>query len=155
MDHMFRISDDESESPDDVGDTNKLEVTRATRPGESLTGPDLTGEAFDRLRLRSESHVSTSSQGEDDEFPDASTSEEGGEPFRARSRSAPSRLWAAKRYGQQLRRMSDEFDTLLDERVRKEMKRVHSAGTTGQIQPSRSWFSFLSSHKETDSRATE
>lgn len=33
-----------------------------------------------------------------------------GDHFRQRSRSAPPALWAAKKYGQQLRRMSDEFD---------------------------------------------
>ncbi|XP_074915441.1 bcl2-associated agonist of cell death [Buteo buteo] len=41
-------------------------------------------------------------------------SEAGGGPgdppgFRGRSRSAPPVLWAARRYGRQLRRMSDEF----------------------------------------------
>lgn len=30
-------------------------------------------------------------------------------PFRGRSRSAPPNLWAAQRYGRELRRMSDEF----------------------------------------------
>ncbi len=43
----------------------------------------------------------------------------GGDPFRQRSRSAPPALWAAKKYGRQLRRMSDEFDILLDKGVRK------------------------------------
>ncbi len=43
----------------------------------------------------------------------------GGDPFRPRSRSAPPALWAAKKYGRQLRRMSDEFDILLDKGVRK------------------------------------
>lgn len=41
--------------------------------------------------------------------------------FRPRSRSAPPALWAAKKYGQQLRRMSDEFDILLDKGVRKQL----------------------------------
>ncbi|KAL6045856.1 hypothetical protein STEG23_024360 [Scotinomys teguina] len=31
-------------------------------------------------------------------------------PFRGRSRSAPPNLWAAQRYGRELRRMSDEFE---------------------------------------------
>jgi len=43
--------------------------------------------------------------------------------FRPRSRSAPPALWAAKKYGQQLRRMSDEFDILLDKGVRKQLFR--------------------------------
>lgn len=33
-----------------------------------------------------------------------------GDPFRPRSRSAPPAFWAAKKYGRELRRMSDEFD---------------------------------------------
>lgn len=43
------------------------------------------------------------------------------DPFRRRSRSAPPALWAAKKYGQQLRRMSDEFDVLLDKGVSKHL----------------------------------
>lgn len=41
-----------------------------------------------------------------------------GEPFRPRSRSAPPAFWAAKKYGRELRKMSDEFDTLLDKGVK-------------------------------------
>lgn len=41
----------------------------------------------------------------------------GGEAFRRRTRSAPPALWAAKKYGRQLRRMSDEFDNLHDKGV--------------------------------------
>lgn len=42
----------------------------------------------------------------------------GGDSFRRRTHSAPPALWAAKKYGQQLRRMSDEFDNLFDNKVR-------------------------------------
>lgn len=38
------------------------------------------------------------------------TEEEEPSPFRGRSRSAPPNLWAAQRYGRELRRMSDEFE---------------------------------------------
>lgn len=41
-----------------------------------------------------------------------------GDSFRPRSRSAPPALWAAKKYGRELRKMSDEFDTLLDKGVK-------------------------------------
>lgn len=41
-----------------------------------------------------------------------------GDPFRPRSRSAPPAFWAAKKYGRELRKMSDEFDTLLDKGVK-------------------------------------
>jgi BCL2-antagonist of cell death len=62
---------------------------------------------------------------DDTEFQDAITpTEEGGgdgAPFRSRSQSAPPTLWAAKKYGRQLRRMSDEFDTWLDKGVRYEV----------------------------------
>lgn len=47
--------------------------------------------------------------------------------FRPRSRSAPPALWAAKKYGRQLRRMSDEFDGLLDKGVRKQLFRIIGA----------------------------
>lgn len=73
-----------------------------------------------RIRLNSESHASTVSRdvelqarGEDE----AGTPTDGA-PFRGRSKSAPPALWAAKKYGRQLRRMSDEFDSLLDKGVR-------------------------------------
>ncbi|KAJ0055837.1 hypothetical protein NL108_013823, partial [Boleophthalmus pectinirostris] len=62
-----------------------------------------------RIRLSSESHVSEDSRAEEE----LGTPTEGF-PFRGRSKSAPPALWAAKKYGQQLRRMSDEFDSLLD-----------------------------------------
>lgn len=73
------------------------------------------------MRLYSESQVYTISRCEESEPAEGGpTSEEGmgdGAPFRGRSQSAPAALWAAKRYGRQLRRMSDEFDTWLDRGV--------------------------------------
>lgn len=77
-------------------------------------------EASGRLRLSSESNASSFSR---DEEPQARGEDEAGTPtegapFRARSKSAPPALWAAKKYGRQLRRMSDEFDSLLDKGVR-------------------------------------
>lgn len=46
-------------------------------------------------------------------YPTGSEEDDGNEeelsPFRGRSRSAPPNLWAAQRYGRELRRMSDEF----------------------------------------------
>lgn len=75
--------------------------------------------ATNRLRVNSESQATSVSReeelqgcGEDE----AGTPTEGA-PFRGRSRSAPPALWAAKKYGRQLRRMSDEFDSLLDKGV--------------------------------------
>lgn len=73
------------------------------------------------MRLYSESQVYTISRCEESEPADGGPASEeamgDGAPFRGRSQSAPAALWAAKRYGRQLRRMSDEFDTWLDRGV--------------------------------------
>uniref|UniRef100_A0AAY5KFD0 BCL2 associated agonist of cell death b n=1 Tax=Esox lucius TaxID=8010 RepID=A0AAY5KFD0_ESOLU len=109
-----------------------------------------------RIRLNSESQVFATSGGE------RSGELQGlgqglncvateGLPFRVRSQSAPPALWAAKRYGRQLRRMSDEFDTWLD---KGQMKRVKSAGAAKQMTTSPSWWAFLFSHKETETEKT-
>ncbi|XP_008837166.1 bcl2-associated agonist of cell death isoform X2 [Nannospalax galili] len=55
-------------------------------------------------------------------------------PFRGRSRSAPPNLWAAQRYGRELRRMSDEFQGSF-----KGLPRPKSAGTATQMRQSSSW----------------
>lgn len=76
--------------------------------------------AAGRTRVNSESQASTVSRDEDLQAKgedEAGTPTEGA-PFRGRSKSAPPSLWAAKKYGRQLRRMSDEFDSLLDKGVR-------------------------------------
>lgn len=62
--------------------------------------------------MLSESEASSAARGAEPEFQEGAGSGEA--PFRGRSQSAPAALWAAKRYGRQLRRMSDEFDTWLD-----------------------------------------
>lgn len=63
----------------------------------------------------------TVSRWQDAEPQDGASVEENGDglPFRGRSQSAPAALWKAKKYGRQLRRMSDEFDTWLDKGVSK------------------------------------
>lgn len=80
-----------------------------------------------RVRLYSESQVcSQVGRRDNTEFQDVMTPTEecggDGAPFRSRSQSAPPTLWAAKKYGRQLRRMSDEFDTWLDKGVRYEVR---------------------------------
>lgn len=105
-----------------------------------------------RIRLYSESQVcSQIGSGEDSEFLEgvSQASEGDGGPFRGRSQSAPAALWAAKKYGRQLRRMSDEFDTWLD---KGEAKRGLSSEAARQRQMSRGWFSFLWSSKEAEGR---
>uniref|UniRef100_A0A5F8GA49 BCL2 associated agonist of cell death n=1 Tax=Monodelphis domestica TaxID=13616 RepID=A0A5F8GA49_MONDO len=54
--------------------------------------------------------------------------------FRSRSSSAPPILWAARRYGSELRRMSDEFDCSF-----KGLPRPKSAGTASQMRRSHGW----------------
>ncbi|XP_035287502.1 bcl2-associated agonist of cell death-like [Anguilla rostrata] len=100
-----------------------------------------------RLRVLSESEASSAVRGAEPEFRDGAGSEEA--PFRGRSQSAPAALWAAKRYGRQLRRMSDEFDSWLD-RGGQEVKRGRGGGAGRQMKTSSSWFSFLWSPQETE-----
>ncbi|XP_062949476.1 bcl2-associated agonist of cell death [Cynocephalus volans] len=71
-------------------------------------------------------------------YPEGTEVDEGLEeepsPFRGRSRSAPPNLWAAQRYGRELRRMSDEFQGSF-----KGLPRPKSAGTATQMRQSSSW----------------
>ncbi|XP_064220856.1 bcl2-associated agonist of cell death isoform X1 [Aotus nancymaae] len=66
--------------------------------------------------------------------------EEEPSPFRGRSRSAPPNLWAAQRYGRELRRMSDEFVDSF-----KGLPRPKSAGTATQMRQSSSWTQVIQS----------
>ncbi|KAI5096755.1 bcl2-associated agonist of cell death isoform X1 [Silurus meridionalis] len=104
-----------------------------------------------RVRLYSESQVHTVSRWEDAELQDGTAAEEtsDGAPFRGRSQSAPAALWKAKKYGRQLRRMSDEFDTWLD---RGDLRRVNSPGKGSQKQTNRGWFSFIWGSREEEGR---
>uniref|UniRef100_A0A8C6U978 BCL2 associated agonist of cell death b n=1 Tax=Neogobius melanostomus TaxID=47308 RepID=A0A8C6U978_9GOBI len=86
-----------------------------------------------RIRLSSESQVCGEARAEEE----LGTPTDGF-PFRGRSKSAPPALWAAKKYGRQLRRMSDEFDSMLDK------------GNSRPIQHSKTWWSYLFSHQETE-----
>ncbi|KAL2079716.1 hypothetical protein ACEWY4_025460 [Coilia grayii] len=152
MAQMFHISDPESDGS--VEALDKPEATKeekAPQFGNTLDIPKHKpkGKLSARHRVKSEDQTHKkpvadspeNGHSEDDCFPTETA------PFRGRSRSAPPALWAAKKYGQQLRRMSDEFDTLLDKGG---MKRVRSAGTARQMRTSFSWFTSLFSHKETD-----
>uniref|UniRef100_UPI003AAA4EEB BCL2 associated agonist of cell death b n=1 Tax=Centroberyx gerrardi TaxID=166262 RepID=UPI003AAA4EEB len=148
---QFTISDSESEASGEVEEyeTDQSSNVQEHLLGHALTVPELRMAASGRLRLNSESHASTVAR--DEELQARGEGEDGaagdGAPFRGRSQSAPPALWAAKKYGRQLRRMSDEFDSLLD---KGEMKRVRSAGTAKQMQHSKSWWNYLFSHQETE-----
>ncbi|XP_051284912.1 BCL2 associated agonist of cell death b [Dicentrarchus labrax] len=146
-------SDSESEPSEEVeeGENNQSSTAEEQRAPQrhTLTLPELRMAGTGRIRLNSESHASTVSR--DEELQARGEDEAGtptdGAPFRGRSKSAPPALWAAKKYGRQLRRMSDEFDSLLD---KGEMKKVRSAGSARQMHHSRSWWSYLFSHQETE-----
>ncbi|XP_042368517.1 BCL2 associated agonist of cell death b [Plectropomus leopardus] len=149
----FTISDSESEPSEEVeeGENNQPSTAPEQQLPQrhSLTLPELRMAVTGRIRLNSESHASTASR--DEELQARGEDEAGtptdGAPFRGRSKSAPPALWAAKKYGRQLRRMSDEFDSLLD---KGEMKKVRSAGSAKQMHHSKSWWSYLFSHQETE-----
>lgn len=132
----FSISDSESEP------SESQEVEQAPREQaphrHQLTLSGLR-EAGGRIRLSSESQVCDEARVEEE----LGTPTDGF-PFRGRSKSAPPVLWAAKKYGQQLRRMSDEFDSLLDKGEMKKMK------NSRPIQHSKTWWSYLFSHQETE-----
>lgn len=145
----FTISDSDSEPSEEIeeGENKQQSTEREQQLAQrhSLTLPELRVAATGRIRLNSESHASTVSR--DEELQARGEDEAGtptdGAPFRGRSKSAPPALWAAKKYGRQLRRMSDEFDSLLD---KGEMRR--SAGPAKQMHHSKSWWSYLFSHQE-------
>ncbi|XP_036002497.1 BCL2 associated agonist of cell death b [Fundulus heteroclitus] len=148
----FTISDSDSEPPEEVEEEGNDQPAdgkvEPLRQRHALTLPELRS-GHGRIRLNSESHASTISreeelQGRGEE--EAGTPTEG-LPFRNRSNSAPPALWAAKKYGRQLRRMSDEFGSLLD---KGELRKVSSAGTNRPIHHSRSWWNYLFSHQETE-----
>uniref|UniRef100_A0A3Q3FKT9 BCL2 associated agonist of cell death b n=2 Tax=Labrus bergylta TaxID=56723 RepID=A0A3Q3FKT9_9LABR len=120
----FTISDSESGSEEEVKEEENDQSSAVEEPHvpqrHSLTLPELRLAGTGRIRLNSESHAYTVSR--DEELQARGEEEAGtpteGAPFRGRSKSAPPALWAAKKYGRQLRRMSDEFDILLDKGVR-------------------------------------
>ncbi|KAI3376520.1 hypothetical protein L3Q82_016973, partial [Scortum barcoo] len=120
----FTISDSESEASEagEEGDHNQLSCEQEQQVPQrpSLTLNELRMAVSGRIRLNSESHASTVSRDEELQarVEDEAGTPTDGAPFRGRSKSAPPALWAAKKYGQQLRRMSDEFDSLLDKGVR-------------------------------------
>ncbi|KAJ8408918.1 hypothetical protein AAFF_G00247360 [Aldrovandia affinis] len=143
--HIVTFSPVNTMSLDGAGDSDQSDTTSETESelGHTASVQRLRppGEKRARVRVLSESEACSGA-----EFRDGVSEEEA--PFRGRSQSAPAALWAAKRYGRQLRRMSDEFDTWLEKG--QEVKRVHAVGAARQIKTSRSWFSFLWSPRETE-----
>ncbi|XP_053485082.1 BCL2 associated agonist of cell death b [Ictalurus furcatus] len=146
MDKICTISDNESDTSGDQEDTEHVKVNQGATVSRS--------EHFLRVQQPSRGELTARSRNlsvNEEDFQEATDGKSGaaagdGDAFRRRTHSAPPAFWAAKKYGRELRRMSDEFDTLLD----KGMKRVRSAGTACQMRTSSSWFNFLWSHQESD-----
>ncbi|XP_065104846.1 BCL2 associated agonist of cell death b isoform X2 [Paramisgurnus dabryanus] len=137
MAHMFTLSDNESDT-EDHEDSGRTKVKMGSTQRKQYL--NVTGEQVVRQRNHSMNEEALKASG---------IGEEEVNSFRRRSSSAPPALWAAKKYGRQLRRMSDEFDILLDQG----MKRVKSAGAASNMRQSPSWLSFLWSHKESDAES--
>uniref|UniRef100_A0ABI8ANX2 BCL2 associated agonist of cell death n=2 Tax=Felis catus TaxID=9685 RepID=A0ABI8ANX2_FELCA len=147
----FEPSEQEDSSPTDRGLGPSPTGDRPRGPGKhQRTTPGLLGEAGHQqgqpassnhhggagaVETRSR-HSSYPAGTEEDE----GTEEEEPSPFRGRSRSAPPNLWAALRYGRELRRMSDEFQGSF-----KGLPRPKSAGTATQMRQSPSWTRFIQS----------
>ncbi|XP_076828556.1 BCL2 associated agonist of cell death b [Brachyhypopomus gauderio] len=146
MAQIFTISDSESDTSEGLGDADQL-GDGSTYEQHLHVSDALRGERGTRQRNHSmnEERLKESGAGRC-----GASGGDGEDFFRRRSRSAPPILWAAMKYGRQLRKMSDEFDTLLD----KGMKRVKSAGVPPQMHSSSGWFAFLWSHKESDSETS-
>ncbi|XP_077180332.1 bcl2-associated agonist of cell death isoform X2 [Paroedura picta] len=115
-----------------------------TFPAEEKELPDhWRGIAGDGRDPDSSVHTETTSSGpqaelrrrigSDPPLPESEPPDEVG-TFRGRSRSAPPILWAAQRYGRELRRMSDEFHGALQK-----LPRPKSAGTTSQMFRTSGW----------------
>uniref|UniRef100_A0A8C4PTQ2 BCL2 associated agonist of cell death n=1 Tax=Equus asinus asinus TaxID=83772 RepID=A0A8C4PTQ2_EQUAS len=121
---MFQIPEFEQSEPEDSSPADRGLGPSPTGdwPSDPVrhqrTAPGLLGEAgHQQGQPASSSHhggagaVETRSR--HSSYPEGTEDEgmEGEEPgpFRGRSRSAPPNLWAALRYGRELRRMSDEF----------------------------------------------
>lgn len=132
----FSISDSESEPSEEQEVEQASREQPPHRPQLTLVG---LREPGGRIRLSSESQAGDETRAEEE----VGTPTDGF-PFRGRSKSAPPVLWAAKKYGQQLRRMSDEFDSLLDKGEMKKMKNGRP------IHHSKTWWSYLFSHQETE-----
>ncbi|XP_049748319.1 bcl2-associated agonist of cell death [Elephas maximus indicus] len=94
--------------------------------GQPTSSGHLGGAAAVETRSRHSSYPAGSDEAEG--------LEEDPSPFRGRSLSAPPNLWAAQRYGRELRRMSDEFQGYF-----KGLPRPKSAGTATQMRQSPSW----------------
>ncbi|XP_016041717.1 bcl2-associated agonist of cell death isoform X2 [Erinaceus europaeus] len=143
---MFQIPEFEPSEQEDPSPAERGLGPSPTGPGlgsHPRTAPDLQGEAgHQQWQPAGSSHHggSLETRSRHSSYPTGSEEEDVLEeeglssPFRGRSRSAPPNLWAAQRYGRELRRMSDEFQGSF-----KGLPRPKSAGTATQMLQSSSW----------------
>ncbi|XP_036996060.2 bcl2-associated agonist of cell death isoform X2 [Artibeus jamaicensis] len=144
----FEQSEQEDSSPADRG--LGPSPTGDQPPGSSnhrCTAPGLLGEAGRQQgQPASRSHHggagSVEPRSRHSSYPEENgeIEEEEPSPFRGRSSSAPPNLWAAQRYGRELRRMSDEFEGSF-----KGLPRPKSAGTATQMRQNSSWTRIIQS----------
>ncbi|XP_006149896.1 bcl2-associated agonist of cell death isoform X2 [Tupaia chinensis] len=116
----FEPSEQEDSSSADRGLGPNPAGDQPPAPGKHRKkAPGLPGDASHRQEQpTSSSHhegaVAAETRSRHSSYPAGNEEDEGLEeepsPFRGRSRSAPPNLWAAQRYGRELRRMSDEFE---------------------------------------------
>ncbi|XP_006149898.1 bcl2-associated agonist of cell death isoform X3 [Tupaia chinensis] len=140
----FEPSEQEDSSSADRGLGPNPAGDQPPAPGKHRKkAPGLPGDASHRQEQpTSSSHhegaVAAETRSRHSSYPAGNEEDEGLEeepsPFRGRSRSAPPNLWAAQRYGRELRRMSDEFEDSF-----KGLPRPKSAGTATQMRQSSSW----------------
>ncbi|XP_020014591.2 bcl2-associated agonist of cell death [Castor canadensis] len=147
---MFQIPEFEPSEQEDSSSADRGLGPSPTgdRPGPRQA-PGLLGDtSYQQGQPTSSSHHggagATETRSRHSSYPAGSDEDEGVEeepsPFRGRSRSAPPNLWAAQRYGRELRRMSDEFDGSF-----KGLPRPKSAGTATQMRQSSSWTRIIQS----------
>ncbi|KAM9221702.1 bcl2-associated agonist of cell death isoform 1-T3 [Dugong dugon] len=146
----FEQSDREDSSPADRGLGPSPERGRPSGPrNRHHVAPGPLGDASHQQgQPTSSSHHggagSVETRSRHSSYPVGSEEGEGLEeepsPFRGRSLSAPPNLWAAQRYGRELRRMSDEFEGSF-----KGLPRPKSAGTATQMRQSPSWTRIIQS----------
>ncbi|KAL2805777.1 bcl2-associated agonist of cell death [Daubentonia madagascariensis] len=141
----FESSEQEDSSSADRGLGPSPSGERSPGPGKHrCTAPSFLGDASHQQgQPTGSSHHggagSVETRSRHSSYPAGTEEDEGMEeepsPFRGRSRSAPPNLWAAQRYGRELRRMSDEFE----DSFKKALPRPKSAGTATQMRQSSSW----------------
>ncbi|XP_048368227.1 bcl2-associated agonist of cell death [Sphaerodactylus townsendi] len=109
---------------------NWQEIAGDGKEPDSSVHSETTGTGAQELRHRI---------GSDPPLPQSEPPDEVG-TFRGRSQSAPPILWAAQRYGRELRRMSDEFDWTLQA-----IPKPLSAVTASQMCQTSGWKETLNS----------